>query len=82
MVALGVALPCVFLQTFILLWQPELDEQRHESGIGNSNMISLALEPLHVRMNSLLVCNLYNTLYEVTDVYWFVLFGSYYDVVI
>ena len=36
--ALGLALPCVFLQTFILLWRPELDGLRHELGTGKSNM--------------------------------------------
>ena len=81
-VALGLALPCVFLQTLILLWRPELDGQRHELGIGKSNMKFCLLEPLLARMNSLLVCNLYNALYEVSDVYWFMSFGTCYDVVI
>ena len=81
-VTLGLALPCVFLQTLILLWRPELDGQQHELGIGKSNMIFYLLESLHARINSLLVCNLYNALYEVTDVYWFMFFGTCYDVVI
>ena len=68
-VALGLALRCVFLQTLILLWRPQLDGQRHELGIGMSNMTFYLLELLHAKMNSLLVCNLYNALYEVSDVY-------------
>ena len=50
-------------------------------GIWKSNMTSKLLESVHVRMNSLLVCNLYNTLYEVSNVYWFVSFGACDDVV-
>ena len=68
-VTLGLALPCIFLQTLVLLWRLELDGQRHELEIGKSNIIFYLLQHLHSRMNSLLVCNLYNTLYEVFDVY-------------
>ena len=82
MVALGLALPCVFLQTLILLWQPELDGQRHELGFEKFNMTSKLLKPLHATMNSLLVYNLYNALYEVSDVYLFMFFGTRYIVVI
>ena len=73
---LGISSPCVFLQTLILLWRPELDGPRHELEFEKSNMTSKLLEPLHARMNPLLVCNLYNTMYEVFDVYWFVSFGA------
>ena len=33
------------------------------------------LEPLHARVNTLLVFNLTNILYEVSDVYWIVLWN-------
>ena len=33
------------------------------------------LEPLHARVNTLLVYNLINILYEVSDVYWIVLWN-------
>ena len=74
------ALPCVLLQTVILIWRPEFYGQRRELGFEKSNMTSKLLESLHARMNSLLVLNLYNTLYEVSDMYWFVSFGACDDV--
>ena len=69
-VALELALPCVFLQTLVTLWWPKQDGQRHELGNQKIEYVLKFLEPLHARMNSLLLCNLYNALYEVSDVYW------------
>ena len=79
---MGLALPCVFLQNLVILWQLELDGQRNKLGFEKLNMISKLLERLYGRMNSFLVCNLYNALYEVTDMYWFMFFGACYDVFI
>ena len=79
---MGLALPCVFLQTLVTLWQPEQDGQRHELENRKVEYELKFLEPLHARMNSLLVCNLYNALYEVSNVYWFMFFGTCNDVVI
>ena len=31
---------------------------------------------MYYKMNSLLVCNLYNALYEVCDVHWIMIFGT------
>ena len=53
---------------FDITLRPELDGQRHELGLEKSNMTSKLLEASHAWMNLLLVCNLYNTLYEVSDV--------------
>ena len=81
-VALRLALPCVFLQILVTLLRPEQDEQRHELENWKVEYELKPLEPLHLRMNSLLVCNLYNALYEVYDVYLFMFLGTCYDFVI
>ena len=66
---LGISSPMCNPPNLDIYWRPEQDGQWHELGFEKSNMISKLLESLHARMNSLLVCNLYNALYEVSDVY-------------
>ena len=78
---MGLALPFVFLQIMVILWQPELDGQRRELVFENSNMTYKLLESLHDRINLVLVGILYNALYKVSDVCLFMLFQTCNDVV-
>ena len=81
-ISLGLALPFVFLQNLVTLWRPEHDGQRYELENWKVEYELKMLEPLHIRINSLFVRNLYCTLYEVSNVYLFMFFGTSNDVVI
>ena len=69
---LGISSPMCILPNFDITLATQTRWATTWVGIWKSNMTSKLLEPLHARMNSLLVCNLNNKLYEVSDVYWFV----------